>query len=197
MHTPEEEALDALVCQAQAGNERAWATLVELYKEPLWRYQATLTNLDVAEDRVQETLIKAWLWLHRKPLAYPQFFQKWLYQIAHNVATDWLRRQRLERQYNTLWEETDEYKEDPNDFTNGVTQRDLVQSVLNCMPRLLRECLILHDERGFSPAEIAIILGGLKESSVRTYLSNARRLFRSLYISIEFGEQPRKQERNS
>jgi RNA polymerase sigma-70 factor (ECF subfamily) len=124
----------------------------------------------------------------RQRLNQPRAFGPWLYRIATNTANDWLRRQRLERQYHTSWELREE-QEDASDFINVVMQRDLVHKVLQLMPLMPRQCLILYDEQGFSYAEIAILLGGiLKESSIRTYVSTARALFRSLYLSFKTSE---------
>jgi RNA polymerase sigma-70 factor (ECF subfamily) len=81
-----------------AGDERAFARLVERYRAQLQLHcDRMLGSLQDAEDLVQETLLRAWRRL-------PTFqggstFRTWLYRIATNACLDFLdRRQRRPRQ---------------------------------------------------------------------------------------------------
>ncbi|MEM6911391.1 MAG: sigma-70 family RNA polymerase sigma factor [Verrucomicrobiota bacterium] len=82
-----------LVARAQAGDLRAFDSLVERYRGKIY---AIIVNLikDSAEswDLAQDVFLKAWK-------ALPKFearsqFYTWLYRIAHNVVYDWMRKRK-------------------------------------------------------------------------------------------------------
>ncbi|HYE07154.1 MAG TPA: sigma-70 family RNA polymerase sigma factor [Planctomycetota bacterium] len=75
----------ALVAQAQAGDERAFAELVRLYADRLFRFlSARGVGAEDARDLVQETFLRAWRALDRFDPKYA--FSTWLYTIAHRLA---------------------------------------------------------------------------------------------------------------
>src|SRR5207245_3304258 len=80
-------------------------------------------------------------------------------------------------------EDISEMTFDHVDFTEQVTQQELVQQTLASLPLLLRDCLLLRAVGGLSSCEIASIFE-LKEGSVNTYLSKARQLFRETYLYL-------------
>src|SRR5579875_306793 len=80
----------ALVFAAQAGDQKAFETLVNTYRrELLVHCYRMLGSLSDAEDLVQETLLRAWE--KRAPLSSPQSYRAWLYRIATNLCLNWLR----------------------------------------------------------------------------------------------------------
>ena len=87
METPTQAAL---VFAAQAGDQRAFETLVDAYRrELLVHCYRMLGSLSDAEDLVQETLLRAWE--KRATLTSPGSHRAWLYRIATNVCLDKLR----------------------------------------------------------------------------------------------------------
>lgn len=80
----------ALVLAAQAGDQKAFETLVEAYRrELLVHCYRMLGSLSDAEDLVQETLLRAWE--KRATLSSPQSYRAWLYRIATNLCLNRLR----------------------------------------------------------------------------------------------------------
>ena len=81
-----------LAACAGAGDERAFAELVERHREPLRRYVARRFGAELAEDAVQEALLAA----HRALLAgtVPVDVRAWLSTIAWRRALDMCRRER-------------------------------------------------------------------------------------------------------
>ncbi len=75
--------------------EQTYLHLVQAYQSAILNYIYRLVgDADVAEDLTQDTYIKAWRALERLDLgadAEPRR-RAWLYRIAHNTATDYLRR---------------------------------------------------------------------------------------------------------
>jgi RNA polymerase sigma-70 factor (ECF subfamily) len=81
-----------LAARAGAGDERAFAELVERHRKPLLRYVAKRFRPDLAEDAVQEALMSA----HRALLSgtVPADVRAWLSTIAWRRALDLARRER-------------------------------------------------------------------------------------------------------
>ncbi len=80
----------ALVLSAQAGDQKAFETLVNAYRrELLVHCYRMLGSLSEAEDLVQETLLRAWE--KRATLSSPQSYRAWLYRITTNLCLNRLR----------------------------------------------------------------------------------------------------------
>src|SRR5438067_75471 len=79
---PDEEP--GLIEQAQAGDRRAFAALVERYWERLYRWLYHLTHhRHTAEDLTQETFLRALG--HLRSFRPGTNFRAWLFRIAHNT----------------------------------------------------------------------------------------------------------------
>ncbi len=84
------------LASARAGDRRALAVLVETWQGPVARFVAARTGAgDEVEDLCQTVFVKALLGLPR--LRSPEAFEPWLFQLAHNVCRDHLRRRRRGR----------------------------------------------------------------------------------------------------
>jgi RNA polymerase sigma-70 factor (ECF subfamily) len=82
----------ALVARAQAGEEAAFARLVERYQDRVYRLVTRIVGEDEAEDAFQETFLSAWRSLPR--FKGESQFGTWIYRIATNAALMRLRKRR-------------------------------------------------------------------------------------------------------
>lgn len=82
----------ALVARAQAGDEAAFAGLVERYQDRVYRLVTRIVGEDEAEDALQETFLSAWRSLPR--FKGESQFGTWIYRIATNAALMRLRKRR-------------------------------------------------------------------------------------------------------
>ena len=85
-----------LVCDARdRGNHRAYADLMDTYREPLYLLLLRMThNTTMASDLTVDTFSKAFCQLHR--YAPTGSFSSWLFSIGVNTYIDYLRRRRMD-----------------------------------------------------------------------------------------------------
>jgi RNA polymerase sigma-70 factor, ECF subfamily len=82
---------ETAVAAARAGDESAFAALVESYRRELQLHcYRMLGSLEDAEDMVQETFLRAWR--RRESFEGRSSFRAWLYKIATNACLDALKR---------------------------------------------------------------------------------------------------------
>lgn len=153
-----------LIARCLHNDREAFGVLVERYAEPIINlaYRMVGDHMD-AKDLAQETFLSAWKGL-------PQFranarFSTWLYRIAVNKCTDYLRaRRRTDMPVDAEGESLDLAELAIN---YGTPERDLSQKemgihleqALQAIPVLYREAFILKHVEGLSYEEMSEILG--------------------------------------
>ena len=191
----------ALLTRAAAGDEMAFAALVEPHQRAVFRhcYRMLGSGTD-AEDATQDTLERAW----RKLASYDGSgpFGAWLHRIATNVCLDGLRT-RLKRvgpggygpaaapgtvlgppDPELAWVEPVSDRDllragDPQDEV--VRREEISLAFVAALQRLAprqRAALLLHDVLGFSHAEVGEVLE-VGTTAVNSLLSRARESVRA------------------
>ncbi len=88
---------EVIVARCLAGDQAAFAFLVEKYKGAVHAYAYhRVLDYQEAQDIVQEVFVKAYKKLAQ--LKWPHRFQSWLYAIASNECSTWLRERLKERE---------------------------------------------------------------------------------------------------
>jgi RNA polymerase sigma-70 factor (ECF subfamily) len=154
--------------------------LYGLYAEPLLRFllRLTLGDRPLAEDLLQETLLRAWRNLDNLP-AEPENRRKWLYTVARRVAIDAARARKARpseiacTDFNRLPAEGDEME--------GVIAVHTIRGALSKLSPDHRAVLIELYYRGSSMAEAAVRLG-IPGGTVK---SRAHYALRSLRAAVE------------
>src|SRR5688572_10665291 len=75
-----------LVALTRAGDERAFAAIVERHRGPLARYCRRFLAPAPADDVLQQTFINAHAALTNKHAGVPLALKPWLYRVARNAA---------------------------------------------------------------------------------------------------------------
>jgi RNA polymerase sigma-70 factor (ECF subfamily) len=144
---------EALVALAQGGEREAFAALYDRYLPPVYGYcYRLLGEREAAEDANTEVFLRA---LAALPAYRAGSFRGWLFAIAHNVATDELRRRRP-----TVSLETADLPDSVSVEEAAATAADW-SSVLTLLPRLSpdQQQVVALRLSGLSAVEIGKALG--------------------------------------
>jgi len=191
----------ALLARAAAGDDAAFAELVEPCRRPVFRhcYRMLGSGAD-AEDATQDTLERAWRKLATYDGSGP--FGAWLQRIATNVCLDGLRARRTRigpvgygppaapgtvpgpPDPELAWVEpvSDSDLRVSQDPQDEVVRREEISLAFVAALQLLaprqRAALLLHDVLGFTHGEVAEVLE-VSTTAVNSLLSRARESVRA------------------
>ncbi len=166
--------LHLLVLRCQAGDERAFARLFELFADRSLRYLRGLVG-DAADDVQQEV----WLSVYRNvaSLGNPGAFRTWLFSTTRHRALDFLRRQKREREL--LEDVAEEMRESIDESGLDVRVDAALDSAVSQLSAQHREVLLLRYRDDMDYGEIALVLG-VPIGTIRTRLHYAKRRLQEL-----------------
>jgi len=162
-----------LVEAARRGDHEAFEVLAAAAGDQLFAVaRLILRSPDMAEDAVQEALVRAW---QRLPsLRDPDRFDAWLYRLVVNACAD------QGRQLRRWPQQVRPLQVDPaiGDDTGSIADRDQLERAFTRLKPEQRAVVVLHHHSGFSAAEIARILG-IPEGTARSRLHYATEAMRA------------------
>ena len=143
-----------LVEAARRGDHEAFQVLATSAGDRLYAVaRLILRQTDLAEDAVQEALVRAWQQL--PSLRDPDRFDGWLYRLVVNACADQGRQlRRWSQQVRVL-----PLDASVNDETGAVADREQLERGFDRLKPEQRAVVVLHYYSGFSAAEIAEVLG--------------------------------------
>ena len=162
---------DAVVAAATAGDEGAFAELVQRHRRELHVHcYRMLGSFDEAEDMVQETFLRAWR--RRSTFDGSSLFRAWLYRIATNACLDALRRTARRVEETSTFAEIPWLQPYPDRLLDEVTSvaepdamvvaRETVElaflAAMQILPPQQRAVLLARDVLGLSANETADML---------------------------------------
>ena len=163
---------DAAVAAAVAGDESAFAALVERHRRELHVHcYRMLGSFEEAEDLVQETFLRAWR--NRGSFEGGPGFRAWLYRIATNACLDAIRRSKrrlpslhsfaevpwLQPYPDRLLDELAPSEAEPHAVVVAKETIELTfLAVIQLLPPRQRATLVLRDLLGWSAGETASLL---------------------------------------
>jgi len=166
------ETPDPVVAAAQAGDEAAFAVLVERHRRPLHVHcYRMLGSFEEAEDAVQETFLRAWR--ARESVQGGSGLRAWLYRIATNACLDAIRRSRRRVPSLSSFAEVPWLQPYPDRLLDEVAASDAQPdaiviaretielafiAVIQLLPPRQRAVLVLRDVLGWSASETAALL---------------------------------------
>jgi len=174
-HVPAAEAAEgqhALVANAQRGDHRAFAALIEMYQQVVYGFlRARLLEPADAEDLCQEVFLRCYL--GREKLHRASTVGAWLIGIARNILREHVRRQRRRREvaWTELCLELDALVSDP-----GGANDDALAHLPVCLASLGQSAREAIDLRYRAQLRMAAIAERLKrsEGAIKLLVHRAR-----------------------
>jgi RNA polymerase sigma-70 factor, ECF subfamily len=167
----------ALVRRTLSGDQEAFSSLVEKYKDPVFNVAyRMLGNPTEAEDVAQEAFVRAYTQLHTYKDTHR--FSTWLLSIASHLSIDQLRRRRflaLPLENVPFLEWIADVGPSPEQSALRRETADDMQRILDTLPVKYRAVLLLRYWHDFSYEEIAQTLD-LTPALVKARLHRAREL---------------------
>ena len=171
-----------LIQRVLEGDDSAFSLLVRKYQKQVhalaWR---KIGDFHIAEEITQDTFLNAYKRL--STLKKPQRFASWLYVIAANRCSSWLRKKRLWTQPLEKLEETDNdhiqtgtysgYVAAENERTTAEAQREVVKKLLAKLQESERTIMTLHYFGEMSCTEIGTFLG-VSKNTIKSRLRRAQ-----------------------
>lgn len=154
-----------IIALYKKGDEEVFQKLINKYTSSLYNFAVHLTDKNNAPDIVQETFIKVWKNLH-KFNEEKAAFKTWVFTIAKNTATDFLRKKKsiLFSDIDTE-NDTDSFSEKipaenllPDEILQKLQDSELLNKLLERLPTQYKTVLILHYQEEMTFDEIGKIL---------------------------------------
>lgn len=169
----------ALIHRTLDGDDNAFAELVKKYQKQvhalIWR---KMGDFHIAEELTQDVFLKAYQRL--ATLKKPQSFASWLYVIASNDSSTWLRKKRLwtqslEDTSGTQLEKAtySGYVIEENERAAAEAQRDVVKKLLAKLQESERTVMTLYYLGEMTCREISEFLG-VSVGAIKSRLDRAR-----------------------
>ena len=171
---------ERLVALARAGDEQAFAAIVERYRAPLLRYCNGFLPPAAAEDALQQTFINAYAALSREGASAPVSLRPWLYRVAHNAALN------VARDPQAGLDELPEGLDGVRRPDEVLQQRERLRRVVGAvtaLPPKQRQVIVRHALDGESHERIATDLG-MSAGSIRQLVHRARRTVREAAAAL-------------
>jgi len=187
--SPAVEDEGALVAGLQAGDEAAFATLVQRYQPALLRLaQATVGSRAVAQEVTQDT----WMAVVRGVDRFEgrSSLKTWLFRILLNRARSAAGREQRAGRPEAIDDERfdasgawavppEPWAERAEDKLIAAQLAQRVHSLLDDLPDAQRQVVVLRDVEGLAPAEVAELLG-VSDGNQRVLLHRGRARLRQL-----------------
>lgn len=176
---------EALMLRYAAGEARAFESLYERHRGPLWRFLSRqLRDDSVTADVFQE----AWsrVIAHRQSYEPRARFATWLYRIAHHCCVDHWRRigRRQQRELpdgdDVIAAIADEATPAPDRWAENAQAAEALSAALAELPEAQREVFLLYAEAGLDLAAIGEATGVGTETAKSRLRYAVARLGRAL-----------------
>lgn len=177
-----------LIDLAVAGDEKAFAKLLQRYKRPVYHMILKMVrNVDDAEDLTIESFAKAFKSLSKFKKDFT--FSTWLFRIATNNSIDFIRRRKLntlsiEHTYTdddgqSVSIDIEDFNLNPQDVAIRAQKEEIIQVFVNMLPAKYQKLVRLRYFNELSYEEIAKELEA-PLGTVKAQLHRARELMYDL-----------------
>ncbi len=176
-----------LARRALAGDQTAYAALVDAYGERIFNMLLQLCNgdQDMASELTQEAFVRAYERLNQFDGA--SSFYTWFYRLARNRAIDIRKRKKpIANDPSTMHDPG--HQQDPGQDMEDQELKDLVHAGLQLLNPEQQEIILLRDFQGHDYSDIAALLD-IAEGTVKSRLNRARKALREQIQSLGSSDQ--------
>ncbi len=167
-----------LLKRIAGGNRDALTELYMRYQQHLFRYLLQLTpDIGLAEEILQDTFVA--VWKSASTFEGRSTVLTWLISIARRQAHNTLRKHKLPTVDEKELEKVAATEPEPEDFALASIARDELAAAFKQLAPVHREIIVLVFIEELSYPEVAKVLG-IPVGTVKSRLSNARRMLRTL-----------------
>jgi RNA polymerase sigma-70 factor, ECF subfamily len=172
-----------LLRRIAGGDRQALTELYARYQRLLFNYLLQLTpDYGLAEELFQDTLVA--VWKSASSFGGRSSVQTWLIGVARRQAHNTLRQRKIALVNESELDELAAAGPEPEDFTLASIARDELVEAFKQLGPVHREVLVLILVQELSYEETAAALN-VPVGTVKSRLSNAKRLLRALLVSRE------------
>ncbi len=169
LHNMENKTDGEIIALYKDGNQGAFKELINRYTSILYNFTARLTGPANAPDLVQEIFIKVWKNINNFDETKASF-KTWVFTIARNTTTDFLRKKKSVLFSDMAMEGEDGDMEDvsesipdesllPDKLLEKLQDKEVLNKTLLKIKPSYREILSLHYEEDLTFDEIGKVLG--------------------------------------
>lgn len=173
--------IKALLLQVGNGNEPAFRTIFDFYKDRFFSASFKMTHCsNIAEEIVQEVFVS--LWIKRAQVAAALNPEAYLFTMLHNSINAHFRKLALEKAMKQkLLQQSDDIDVSPvEDILLAKENREMLESVIRQLPSQQRIVYKLSRQQGLSREQIAGQLN-ISPHTVKNHLQQAILFIRSYY----------------
>ncbi|MFA6514922.1 MAG: sigma-70 family RNA polymerase sigma factor [Candidatus Paceibacterota bacterium] len=146
------------------GNEEVFKELVYKYTPSIFNFSARFVGVDYANDIVQDVFIK--VWKNIKKFDYNKAsFKTWIFTIARNTVTDYLRKKKMIN-FSALDKEEESFADNieddvvlPDEALIKLEDKEFLNKLLDEIPTNYKEVLVLYYQEDMTFKEIGELLG--------------------------------------
>jgi RNA polymerase sigma-70 factor (ECF subfamily) len=146
------------------GNEVAFKELVYKYTPAIFNFTVRFVGADYVNDITQDVFIKVWKNL-KKFDAKKASFKTWIFTIARNTITDYLRKKKMIN-FSVLDKEEENFADNieddvilPDEALAKMEDKEFLNKLLDEIPINYKEVLILYYQEDMTFKEIGELLG--------------------------------------
>lgn len=187
-----EESDEEIITLYKDGKEEALKTLIDRHTPSIYNFIVYLIGKNNAPDIVQETFIKVWKNLHKFDIEKASF-KTWIFTIAKNTATDFLRKKKSllfsdikkdddDKNDNTFCENIPDESLLPDEALQKLQDSEFLKRILEKLTIQNKTVLILHYQEEMTFSEIGKILDK-PLNTIKSYHYRAILELRKLLIS--------------
>lgn len=182
------EMKDEEVLSASFKHPYLFELFVERYEEAFIRKAKSIVfNEEAAQDIVQDTFVKIYLYGRKfKPVEGAKF-SSWAYKVLINVCFQWYKKLKREKEFFLILDEDLEavLPHDNREVEAQRLDRDYLESMFSRLPETFARILRLYVAEGKEYGEIAKV-EGVSEGAIKTRMHRAREEMRKISKDITY-----------